>query len=84
MRLDPFSTGVRCATISAEFGETFLPFIALPPKEQKAHTVGAVGLFASGRGTIARGHDDHRRQFFLTQSNVEAGELATLTPQFAF
>ena len=43
-----------------------------------------LGFSHIGRGTIARGHDDHRRQFFLTQSNVEAGELATLTPQFAF
>ena len=34
--LTPFRLASSCATISAEFGETFLPFIALPPKRAKS------------------------------------------------
>lgn len=83
MRLDPFSTGVELCYYLCGVWRDFLTVHRLTSqKSKKPIPLARLGFSHIGRGTIARGHDGHRRQFFLTQSNVEAGELATLTPQF--
>lgn len=84
---NPSRPAFTCATISAEFGESFWVVIATPPlEEQKALTAPTVWAFLHiGRGKIARGHDDLRRQFGTTHSEARGGgELLMLTPQLGF